>query len=349
MNRLIKKARLPIKEMILTGWMPSSLKCLYYKLKGYSIGKGVKINFGSVVIGDKVKIGDNTRIGLLTVIRAKEIDFGRYIRIGSMVFMDTEKIVIDDDTRINENVIVGGLSSPESLLKIGKRAIVMEYSFLNPTKPLIIGDDTGIGGHCLLFTHGSWLSQLDGFPVSFAPITLGERVWLPWRVFILPGVNIGDEVVVGANSLITKSFKSNCLIAGSPAKIIKENYPKSLSADERKIILNGIFHQFIEYLKYNDFEVTENDTDIHIQFIIEKGKKKFKLYYVNNKSQLPLMPNEDGLYVLDFEIDKNEYYSFPKQVMVVNLNDKQRFQTSLIGEEFVSYVSRFGLRFDRLD
>jgi len=28
---------------------------------------------------------------------------------------------------------------------------------INPTEPIIIGDDTGIGGHCLLFTHGSWL------------------------------------------------------------------------------------------------------------------------------------------------------------------------------------------------
>ncbi len=97
--------------------------------------------------------------------------------------MDTVLIEVDDDARINENVTVGGIKYPDSSLKVGKRVIIMEYSFINPTKPIKLGDDTGIGGHCLLFTHGSWLFQLDGFPVTFAPITLGKRVWLSLACF----------------------------------------------------------------------------------------------------------------------------------------------------------------------
>ena len=57
---------------------------------------------------------------------------------------------------------------PESSLHIGKNTIVMQYTFLNPTKPLTIGDGTGIGGHCLLFTHGSWQDQLKGYPKSLS-------------------------------------------------------------------------------------------------------------------------------------------------------------------------------------
>lgn len=137
------------------------------------------------------------------------------------------KIRIGEDARINEQVIIGGMKTPSSSFDLGKRTIVMEYSFINTTMPVKIGDDTGIGGHCLLFTHGSWLNQLEGFPVKFAPITLGKNVWLPWRIFIMPGVTIGDNVVIGANSLISDSFVSNCLVAGSPAKIIKEKLPPS--------------------------------------------------------------------------------------------------------------------------
>ena len=80
-----------------------------------------------------------------------------------MTIIDTERISIDDDSKINELVMIGGLNSPDSTLEIGKRVIIMEYSFINPTKPIKIGDDSGIGGHCLLFTHGSWSSQLEGF------------------------------------------------------------------------------------------------------------------------------------------------------------------------------------------
>ena len=223
---LIKRKKIPVKEIILIGFLPSFLKKIIYKLKGHKIGKNVSFGIGSVIIGKEVVIGDNSSFGLLSVVRANNIDIGRFVTIGALTMIDTEKFIIGDDSRINEKVIVGGMKTPESMLKIGKRAIIMEYSFINTTKPIIIGDDTGIGGHCLLFTHGSWLSQLDGFPVAFAPITIGDRVWLPWRVFIMPGVSIGDEVVIGANSLISKDLPSNVLAAGSPAKVLIENYPK---------------------------------------------------------------------------------------------------------------------------
>ena len=191
---LIKKKKIPVLQIALIGMFPSFIKRIIYKLKGYKIGKNVSFGIGSVIIGKEVEIKDNTKIGFITVIRARSIKIGRFVQIGSMTMIDTERIEIDEDTRINEQVIIGGIKTPESFIKIGKRVIIMEYSYINPTKPIIIGDDTGIGGHCLLFTHGSWLSQLDGFPVTFAPITLGKNVWLPWRVFIMPGVEIGDKV-----------------------------------------------------------------------------------------------------------------------------------------------------------
>ncbi|MFC1785400.1 DapH/DapD/GlmU-related protein, partial [Candidatus Neomarinimicrobiota bacterium] len=230
---IIKKQRIPIFEIICLGILPNFMKILIYRLRGYKIGKNVKIGFGSVISGHQVNIGRNCKIGMFTIIRGRKINFGKYIQIGSFTIIDTENIEINDDARIKDRVIIGGLKTPESLIRLGKRTIVMEYSFINPTKPIIIGDDTGIGGHCLLFTHGSWLSELDGFPVTFAPITLGNNVWLPWRVFIMPGVKVGNNVVIGANSLISKRISSNVLAAGSPAKIIKSNYPTQLNKKER--------------------------------------------------------------------------------------------------------------------
>ena len=87
---------------------------LYYKLKGYKIGKNVKIGIGSIVEAKYAEIGSNTSIGFLTVIRAKHVSIGRYVRIGSLDFIDTEKVFIDDDSKINENVILDIKNAPKS-------------------------------------------------------------------------------------------------------------------------------------------------------------------------------------------------------------------------------------------
>lgn len=53
------------------------------------------------------------------------------------------------------------------------------------------------------------------------PITIGNDCWIGGRAVINPGVTLGDNVVVGSGAVVTKSFPSNVVIAGNPAKIIK--------------------------------------------------------------------------------------------------------------------------------
>jgi acetyltransferase-like isoleucine patch superfamily enzyme len=340
---LIKRNKIPVKEILFIGLLPSFLKKIVYRLKGYIIGKNVSFSLGSVIIGKKVIIGDNASFGFVTVVRAELIDIGRFVTIGSMSMLDTEKIIIGEDSRINENVIVGGIKTPESMFKIGKRVIIMEYSFINPTKPVVLGDDTGIGGHCLLFTHGSWLSQLDGFPVTFAPITMGERVWLPWRVFIMPGVEIGDEVVIGANSLVSKSLPSNVLAAGSPAKILVEDYPKPISKEKRALVFENMIKDFILFLEHNGFIINIVITD-NGQYISITKINTSEILISSGSVEGYKFSSNDNLLILDKENDVKNDWS-----MTINLMTKNRTGTSDVGEEFVKFISRYGVRFDRLD
>lgn len=59
--------------------------------------------------------------------------------------------------------------------------------------------------------------------VKTAPVKIGNHVWIGLNVTILKGVILGDNVVVAAGSIVTKSFPDNVLIGGVPARVLKEN------------------------------------------------------------------------------------------------------------------------------
>jgi acetyltransferase-like isoleucine patch superfamily enzyme len=65
--------------------------------------------------------------------------------------------------------------------------------------------------------------DLDDFAniVHCGPITIGKKCWIGANAVILPEVTLGDGVVVGAGSVVTKSFAKNSVVAGNPAQLIK--------------------------------------------------------------------------------------------------------------------------------
>ena len=58
---------------------------------------------------------------------------------------------------------------------------------------------------------------------AHAPVVIGENCWIGRNVSILKGVTIGDNSVIAANSVVTKSVPANCIVAGNPAKVVKTN------------------------------------------------------------------------------------------------------------------------------
>lgn len=64
-------------------------------------------------------------------------------------------------------------------------------------------------------------------------VILGEECWVGMNTTILPGVELGKHVIVGAGSVVTKSFKEgNCIIAGNPATIIKKLNKEEINKNE---------------------------------------------------------------------------------------------------------------------
>lgn len=89
---------------------------------------------------------------------------------------------------------------------------------------VIIGDNVMIGPNCSLITITHDLNPAERAKglMRAKPIRIGNNVWIAANVTVLPGVAIGDNAVVGAGSVVTKDVPENVVVAGNPAKIIKE-------------------------------------------------------------------------------------------------------------------------------
>ena len=91
-------------------------------------------------------------------------------------------------------------------------------------KEVYIGDNVMIGPNTTITTVGHPLSPKDrrAHLAQGSEIRIGNDVWLGANVTILPGVTIGDNVVVGAGAVVTKDIPPNSLALGVPARVVKE-------------------------------------------------------------------------------------------------------------------------------
>lgn len=83
-----------------------------------------------------------------------------------------------------------------------------------------IGDDTIIAAGVKIISANHNTNNFDDWG-STEPIRIGKKCWLGANCVILPGTQLGDQVIVGAGAVVTKSFPDNCIIGGVPASIIK--------------------------------------------------------------------------------------------------------------------------------
>ncbi len=344
---LLQKARIPLGHLLLFGWLPSPVKRWVYRtLLGYRIGRRVRFGFGGVVIGEQVDLGDDVEIGMLAIVMGRSITIGRHSSVGTMSYVSCRVIEIGEDAKIREQVFVGGPQLPESRFALGSRTIVLQLAYINPTKPVVIGDDTGIGGHCLIFTHGSWLSALEGYPVTFAPVTLGKSVWLPWRVFVMPGATIGDGSVIGADSLVTGDIPPSSLAMGSPAKVIRTapDFPRRLADTERLTLTEQMIAEFDRFVGDDAVTVSSDGTTKTYTY---RGRA-WRLHRVSRDGGWPTVARGDTVLASVAVPDAalREYRT--RGVHWLDLAAKTRSRDgSPLTEELALFLGRYGIRLVR--
>jgi len=85
------------------------------------------------------------------------------------------------------------------------------------------GDNVFIGPNCAFYTAGHPLdAETRNKGLEYAkPIKIGNNVWFGGNVIVLPGVEIGDNSVIGAGSVVTRNIPANVVAVGNPCKLIK--------------------------------------------------------------------------------------------------------------------------------
>lgn len=99
-------------------------------------------------------------------------------------------------------------------------------------KLITISDGVALAGSNLLLAHSKPPEHFKGLVESFAaPVTIEKNVWIGIGAIILPGVTVGEGSIVSAGSVVTREVPPHYLVAGNPARHIKELKPNETSVE----------------------------------------------------------------------------------------------------------------------
>lgn len=106
-------------------------------------------------------------------------------------------------------------------LKVGKNVYGIEGCTIDHGHCWLIevGDDVVFAPQVYLLAHDTSTKKLVDF-VRVGKIKIGNNCFIGARAVIMPGVEIGEYTIVGAGSVVTRSFPANLVVAGNPAKVI---------------------------------------------------------------------------------------------------------------------------------
>ncbi len=111
-------------------------------------------------------------------------------------------------------------------IEVGNRAApgINSGCYIQGRCGIIIGHNVRFGPNVGLISANHTMDDYDSWD-DIGPIVIGNNTWLGMGVVVLPGVRIGDNVVVGANSVVSSDLPSNVIAAGSPCRAIKPKPP----------------------------------------------------------------------------------------------------------------------------
>jgi acetyltransferase-like isoleucine patch superfamily enzyme len=141
-------------------------------------------------------------------------------------------IEIGDETLIGEQVTLSAGMVPghdlgtEPVLRVGDRCVIGRGSHIVAHHSITVGDDIFTGPYVYITDQNHAYADPDlpigrQWPVNMA-VVIGSGTWLGAGAVILPGAHIGRNVVVAAGSVVRGFVPDRCVVAGVPARVVRE-------------------------------------------------------------------------------------------------------------------------------
>lgn len=198
------------------------MKCIYL-LYSYSLSKKVSI-FRSLVYTSWI------RNSFRSIGKHSIISYKCFLQGGGW-----NNITIGDYTHIQKNCILGCWISHGKLnfnpsIIIGDNCNIGDYTQITSCNRVVIGNGVLTGRYVLISdnAHGGLSKEEASIRpsqrklISKGEVVIGNNTWIGERAVILPGVHIGNNVIIGANSVVTKDVPDNCIVVGSSSKIVRQ-------------------------------------------------------------------------------------------------------------------------------
>ena len=157
---------------------------------------------GMLFLGRKLEI---------QIARGAEVRFGRFVWIG-----DGSKI------RCHEGVV-----------EIGEKTVMGQECTISAYRRVRIGEQCVIADRAMFIDFDHGVVEVDR-PIRkqgiyMRDVEVGSNVWIGYGACVLRGVRVGDNSIVGTNSVVTKDVPANAVVAGAPARVLRmRREPESL-------------------------------------------------------------------------------------------------------------------------
>lgn len=157
-------------------------------------------------------------------------------------------------------------------LKVGDNFFMAPGCVLDPAHcwHITIGNNVALGPQVYILTHDSIMHRFVGYG-NVQNVVIGDDVTISTRAIILPGVTIGNRVMIGAGAVVTRDIPENSVAVGNPAKVIGtfdayiEKHKQALKTkpafDEAYLLENGVTDEMKEEM----VEACRNNGGIYLK------------------------------------------------------------------------------------
>jgi len=301
---------------------------------GAKIDRTAAIHFGTILKAGELEMGPHSSLGPFAVIRANSVRIGAHAAVRPLTLCQASEIQIGSYARIAPTTVISSEPTKNSIFSLGDHSRIFPFCWIEPGEGVRIGSQTAIGGHSLIFTHGTWPDYLNGGMITRGPVTIGDNVWIPWRVTVLPNVTIGQNAVVSSGSVVNKSIPENAFVAGVPAKIVAVA-SRVLSTDDKVVRARRILQDFADQV------IAGSGTNLRV------NDNRLQFDHVISIDEAHNLGNGDLLFAVNQQLDRSEIDSLVNTgISVVNHRDLTAYLASknVYIERFIGFLRRYGIR-----